>query len=162
MTDRPATHDIHSAVAWAWSPDWAGPVMIDEKLLALSTRWTALDGHGVNFECVLYPRRDGLQSGMTTPQDPREESSPRPPSETEVTGHDNPDSEDAASLKKQHANDQSVRRVEAGEDKGAGAEGHAAAFEMWTDEELHARAAELNLDVSGLSRAEIIQKIKHH
>ena len=94
-------------------------------------------------------------------QDPREQSSPRPPSREEVTGHADPDAQDAKSLDNQHATDESIRQVEAGGGQGAGSEGHAAAFEMWTDEELKERAAELKLDVSGLSREQMIEKLEH-
>ena len=95
-------------------------------------------------------------------QDPREMSSPRPPSEEEVTGHASPDSQEARSLKQQHGNDESIRQVEAGNRRGAGSEGHAAAFEMWTDDELRKRAAELGLDSTGKSREELIAAVEHH
>lgn len=67
----------------------------------------------------------------------------------------------ANSIRDQDGSERVVHEVERGTD-GAGAEGHAAAFEMWTDAELHARAAELGLDVAGLSRAEVIAAIEDH
>ena len=99
---------------------------------------------------------------MSTPQDPRAQSAARPPSQEEVTGHADPDKQDAASLKKQHGTDEVARMVEAGEAEGAGSEGHAAALDMWTDNELRERMTELGLDPAGKSREEMIAAVEHH
>ena len=73
------------------------------------------------------------------------------------------DEKAAESMREQHSNEQAIEAVTGdGGRPAAGSEGHAAAFEMWTEEELRNRAAELGLDVSGMSRDEMIAAIEHH
>ena len=69
----------------------------------------------------------------------------------------------ADSLRSQHSNEEAIAAVNANSHSGNNrVEGHAAAFEMWTDEELHTRAKEVGLDPSGLSREELIERLQEH
>lgn len=66
------------------------------------------------------------------------------------------------SLKDQHG-DQAAERVAAstgGSTRKIG--GHAAAFEMWTDEELHEKAAELGIEHEGVPREQLIDTLQGH
>ena len=73
------------------------------------------------------------------------------------------DNQAAHSMKAQHSNDEAIEAVTAGEDNSIDrVEGHAAAFEMWTDEDLHARAREVGIDAEGLSRTQLIEKLESY
>ena len=66
------------------------------------------------------------------------------------------------SLVDQHG-EEAAKAVVAGEDNSIDrVEGHAAAFEMWSDEDLRARAKEVGLDPDGLSRTALIEKLENY
>ena len=72
------------------------------------------------------------------------------------------DSAAAESMRAQHSGEEAIAAVTAGADKGSPrVEGHAAAFEMWTDEELHARAKEVGLKGHDeMSRDQLITELE--
>ena len=67
----------------------------------------------------------------------------------------------ADSMRAQHSNEEAIAAVTG--TKGSGisrVEGHATAWEMMSEDDLNARAAEVGVDPSGLSRDELIAKLK--